>query len=68
MLAIIVFLCGSLGLWIDLYSLFAVALFALYYFGPFKRTKVETVTAFTGLFLALFNFALIVVTRWYLAG
>jgi|GEM_PF-2629376 len=65
MLAIITFLFGLLGLWINLYSLFAVGFFAAYYFLPGKKSKWELLAAFAGLILAAFNFVLVVITGLY---
>jgi uncharacterized membrane protein (DUF106 family) len=65
MLAIIIFLCGFLGLWINIYSLFAVGLFALYYFGPFQKISWEKFMALLGFLFGIVNFILVIIARWY---
>ena len=63
MLAIIIFLCGFLGLWINFYSLVAIALFSAYYFSPGTKIRFEVFLAYTGLILSALNFIMLAIIR-----
>jgi len=62
MLAVIIFYCGFFGLWINIYSVFAVALFGIYSYLPGKKIVWEKRTAAAGFILAVLNIILSLVT------
>lgn len=57
MLAIIIFLCGLLGFWVDIYSFFAVILFTVYYYAA-KKIEWEYSLTLIGFALAGLNIIL----------
>lgn len=65
MLAIIILLCGIMGLWVNIYSVFTVALFTAYYYISRKKARWEDALAIPGLILAALNIITVLVTRQF---